>query len=250
MEGAAGGGRCRWVGKWPVVVGTKGRRQGMTSKSPFSRLPALSLAASPFSSLALPLAKSFSPPFLNHYWFFSENDTNYYYSLNFINLINTNTVGRTNFDSSSKTKLFRDLEEHPCFVPKTKRGIYIFTERKRGRSSLSKVFRPLCLFSYAVTVSRKSGPSPLLYFYGGRKLVGIFPSKVSLRKDEARNNNTTGTASLSFTFARRKLVGNLSAVVLFHDISTRSFSSKKKKKEILTICILRSIYRSSKKRPL
>lgn len=77
--------------------------------------------------------------------------------------------------------------------------------------------------------------------------MGIFPSKVSLRKDEARNNNTTGTASLSFTFARRKLVGNLSAVVLFHDISTRSFSSKKKK-EILTI--LRSIYRSSKKRPL
>lgn len=95
------------------------------------------------------------------------------------------------------------------------RYIYIFTERKRGRSSLSKVFRPLCLFSYAVTVSRKSGPSPLLYFYGGRKLVGIFPPKVSLRKDEARNNNTTGTASLSFTFARRKLVGegNLSAVV-------------------------------------
>lgn len=84
--------------------------------------------------------------------------------------------------------------------------------------------------------------------------MGIFPPKVSLRKDEARNNNTTGTASLSFTFARRKLVGegNLSAVVLFHDISTRSFSSKKKKKEILTICILRSIYiyRSSKKRPL
>lgn len=79
--------------------------------------------------------------------------------------------------------------------------------------------------------------------------MGIFPPKVSLRKDEARNNNTTGTASLSFTFARRKLVGegNLSAVVLFHDISTRSFSSKKKK-EILTI--LRSIYRSSKKRPL
>lgn len=64
--------------------------------------------------------------------------------------------------------------------------------------------------------------------------MGIFPPKVSLRKDEARNNNTTGTASLSFTFARRKLVGNLSAVVLFHDISTRSFSSKKKKKEIFS----------------